>query len=230
MTDILKNYVLEGLNISKSYNKSLQKIKVLDDVNLSISPAKITAITGISGSGKSTLLHILGLLDIPDSGSIIIDGINASYISEKHKNVLRNKKLGFIYQFHHLLPEFSVLENVAMPLIVRRTNWNKSSEKAKKIISRLGLSKREDFFPHELSGGECQRVAIARALISDPICILADEPTGNLDKKTSRCIFNLLTQLSVESGTAFVVVTHDLDLASLANYSLIMKNGKLISN
>ncbi|UOF93948.1 MAG: ATP-binding cassette domain-containing protein [Bordetella sp.] len=225
------NPILESSNISKFFREgSDKKIQVLNNVNFSISHGEIIAIMGASGSGKSTLLHILGLLDIPDKGFVTIDGEKTKNLSENQRNIIRNRKLGFVYQFHHLLSEFSILENVAMPLIIRRQKKCNILEKAEHMLSLVGLSKRLNSFPTELSGGECQRVALARALINNPICVLADEPTGNLDKKTANCIFDLLVQMNLNFKTAFIFVTHDIELASLADKKLIMKQGNLFVN
>jgi lipoprotein-releasing system ATP-binding protein len=175
-------------------------------------------------------LHILGLLDLPTSGSVIVDGQSAISLSEQRKGLLRNRSLGFVYQFHHLLAEFSTLDNVAMPLIVRRESRRSAREAACAVLGLVGLTKRKDFFPGQLSGGERQRVALARALVTRPVCVLADEPTGNLDRHTAHNMFELLTQLNQESGTAFVIVTHDPALAARADRQLIMANGRLVSS
>ncbi|MNV59508.1 Lipoprotein-releasing system ATP-binding protein LolD [compost metagenome] len=183
---------------------------------------------GASGSGKSTLLHILGLLDVPNSGSVSVDGKLAVGLSEAKKSAVRNSSLGFVYQFHHLLPEFSALDNVAMPLIVRRENRDKAREAAREVLALVGLAAREDHFPGQLSGGERQRVALARALVTRPVCVLADEPTGNLDRNTAHKMFELLTRVNQESGTAFAIVTHDPELAARADRQLLMENGRLV--
>ncbi|MEN4918881.1 ATP-binding cassette domain-containing protein [Achromobacter spanius] len=228
MTDTLTP-ALQADNIVKIYDEGPARIEVLSNVSLSVARGEMVAIVGASGSGKSTLLHILGLLDVPTSGSVSVDGQLAVGLSEARKSAVRNRSLGFVYQFHHLLAEFSALDNVAMPLIVRRENRDKAREAAREVLNLVGLSAREGHFPGQLSGGERQRVALARALVTRPVCVLADEPTGNLDRHTAHNMFELLTRVNQESGTAFAIVTHDPELAARADRQLLMENGRLVS-
>ncbi|MGE8688890.1 MAG: ABC transporter ATP-binding protein [Achromobacter sp.] len=220
---------LQADNIVKVYDEGPARIEVLSNVSLSVARGEMVAIVGASGSGKSTLLHILGLLDVPTSGTVSVDGELAVGLSESRKSAVRNRSLGFVYQFHHLLPEFSALDNVAMPLIVRRQGRDAAREAAREVLGLVGLSAREGHFPGQLSGGERQRVALARALVTRPACVLADEPTGNLDRHTAHTMFELLTQVNRESGTAFAIVTHDPELAARADRQLLMENGRLVS-
>lgn len=220
---------LQAENIVKVYDEGPARIEVLSNVSLSVARGEMVAIVGASGSGKSTLLHILGLLDVPTSGSVSVDGKLAMGLSEARKSAVRNSSLGFVYQFHHLLPEFSALDNVAMPLIVRRESRDKARAAAREVLALVGLAAREDHFPGQLSGGERQRVALARALVTRPVCVLADEPTGNLDRNTAHKMFELLTRVNQESGTAFAIVTHDPELAARADRQLLMENGRLVS-
>ena len=228
MTDPLTP-ALQAENIIKVYDEGPARIEVLSNVSLSVARGEMVAIVGASGSGKSTLLHILGLLDVPTSGSVSVDGQLAVGLSEARKSAVRNRSLGFVYQFHHLLAEFSALDNVAMPLIVRRENRDKARQAAHEVLKLVGLSAREGHFPGQLSGGERQRVALARALVTRPVCVLADEPTGNLDRHTAHNMFELLTRVNQESGTAFAIVTHDPELAARADRQLLMENGRLVS-
>jgi lipoprotein-releasing system ATP-binding protein len=224
MTDI----VLHAQNLVKYYEESDTRIDVLRDVSVSVARGEMVAIVGASGSGKSTLLHILGLLDVPTSGTVTVAGESSKGLSESKKSALRNRSLGFVYQFHHLLAEFSALENVAMPLIVRRISRNLALKAAEEVLEQVGLAGRVHHYPGQLSGGERQRVALARALVTRPACVLADEPTGNLDRGTAHSMFELLSRVNAESGTAFVIVTHDPELASRADRQLHMELGKLV--
>lgn len=220
---------LRALNLTKVYDEGPTRIQVLSDVSVTVERGEMVAIVGASGSGKSTLLHILGLLDVPTTGEVMIDGVSAKGLSESQKSALRNRSLGFVYQFHHLLPEFSALDNVAMPLIVRREHRDQARKAAREVLAMVGLAAREGHFPGQLSGGERQRVALARALVTRPACVLADEPTGNLDRGTAHKMFELLTQVNRESGTAFAIVTHDNELAARADRQLLMDGGHLVS-
>ena len=224
MTDL----VLRAEGISRHYDDGAARIDVLVDVNLAVQSGEMVAIVGASGSGKSTLLHVLGLLDTPDAGSVFVNGVMSSALGEAARSRLRNRALGFVYQFHHLLAEFSALDNVAMPLTVRRVSRREARAHAARMLELVGLSARMDHFPGQLSGGERQRVALARALVGSPSCVLADEPTGNLDRHTAHEMFRLLKQVNRESRTAFVIVTHDDELARLADRRLQMDAGQLV--
>lgn len=219
--------VLTAEQICKSYKDGQQVTEVLHGVDLSIKRGDMLAIVGSSGSGKSTLLHILGTLDKPDSGKLHIMGQDISLLNPVHKAALRNEKLGFIYQFHHLLMDFSAVENVAMPLLIKGLTAKSANQRASAMLERVGLSHRLSHRPAELSGGERQRVAIARALVAEPALVLADEPTGNLDQQTAENIYQLLRSLNAELGTSFIVVTHDLALASRLDRYVLMRDGHL---
>jgi len=221
-------FVLSARNLVKTYDEGGTRIEVLRDVSLHVEPGEMVAIVGASGSGKSTLLHTLGLLDKPTSGSVFVNGTPTAGLSEAQRSRVRNRSLGFVYQFHHLLSEFSALDNVAMPLIVRRESRGKAREQAEIVLGQVGLAQRLHHYPGQLSGGERQRVALARALVTRPACVLADEPTGNLDRNTAESMFQLLVRLNRESGTAFAIVTHDPALAALAHRQLFMNRGQLI--
>ncbi|OZI34164.1 lipoprotein-releasing system ATP-binding protein LolD [Bordetella genomosp. 10] len=224
----MTDYALHAENLVKYYDEGGARIDVLRGVSLSIARGEMLAIVGASGSGKSTLLHILGLLDVPTTGTVTVDGVAAAGLSEAGKSNLRNRSLGFVYQFHHLLAEFPAIDNVAMPLIVRRVSRDKARAAARDVLEQVGLGARATHYPGQLSGGERQRVALARALVTRPACVLADEPTGNLDRGTAHNMFELLTRVNKESGTAFAIVTHDRELAGRADRQLAMENGRLV--
>jgi len=221
--------VLSCRNLGKSYEEGPQSVVVLDGLELELHPGERIAIVGSSGSGKSTLLNMLGGLDTPSAGSVWLAGEELSALNEKQRGLLRNRALGFVYQFHHLLPEFNALENVCMPLLIGRTPISEARQRATELLDRVGLGHRLAHKPSELSGGERQRVAIARALVNRPGLVLLDEPTGNLDHHTAQGIQDLMKELSSSSQTAFLVVTHDLELAQQMDRVLRLEDGKLVA-
>ncbi len=225
MTDL--DIVLQAQGISRHFEDGQRRVQVLDGVDLTVHAGEMVAIVGASGSGKSTLLHCLGLLDRPDTGKLSVAGQATAELGERARSRLRNECLGFVYQFHHLLPEFNATDNVAMPLIVGKQPLALARSRARELLMEMGLGHRLENYPGQLSGGERQRVALARALVTHPVCVLADEPTGNLDRETAAQVFELITRIRDDFGTAVVLVTHDLKLAQRASRCLSMVNGRL---
>lgn len=225
----MQNFILSCENIYKSYNHKGQKIDVLKNISLNFEYNKIYIILGASGAGKSTLLHILGTLDQPDSGNIVFENIKINTLSETQLNKFRYTNLGFVFQFHHLLPEFTALENVALAAMIAGKNQKSSFNMAKELLEQLNLGHRLNNKPAELSGGEQQRVAIARALINNPKIIIADEPTGNLDSKNSEIINNIFLDLKNKKNITLIIATHNKDLASIGDINIEIKDGEIFN-
>ncbi len=224
MSEKVEN-VIVAQAVRKAYREADRSVEVLKGIDLTVRAGELLAVVGASGSGKSTLLHVLGGLDSIDQGEVTVAGYKVHALNEVERGELRNRKLGFVYQFHHLLPEFTALENVAMPLLIRREDEGRAYEAAEKILTALGLGERLSHLPSQMSGGERQRCAIARAMVTNPACILADEPTGNLDRQTADSVFESLVDLAKRQGTACVIVTHDLNLAARCDRVVTIEDG-----
>jgi len=225
MTENTVQPIVHAVNVSKSFDEGPIKVDVLNGINFQVAQGELVSIVGTSGSGKTTLLHILGGLAAPTAGTVLVDQNDVNKLSQKARGQLRNRTLGFVYQFHHLLGEFSAQENVAMPLLIRKSDPAEAMQRAAAILDRVGLGQRLKHKPAELSGGERQRAALARAMVGNPRCIMADEPTGNLDASTASSIHELLVELNEEFGTSLIVVTHDMKLAEKMGRVVAIENG-----
>jgi len=219
--------VIQATGISRGFRQGPKRVQVLSGVDLQVPAGTSMAIVGASGAGKSTLLHILGGLDKPEEGEVLVDGQSLWKKSDSERSDIRNSRMGFIYQFHHLLPEFTALENVAMPLLIRGESTSVAAKRATDLLEKVGLGQRMDHKPGELSGGERQRAAVARALVGNPGCVLGDEPTGNLDERTANHVFEQLLELNTELNTSLILVTHDMRLAARLNQRFELHMGSL---
>ncbi|MFK8030523.1 MAG: lipoprotein-releasing ABC transporter ATP-binding protein LolD [Gammaproteobacteria bacterium] len=228
MSETVSESVLSCVDLVKVFEEGERRLVVLDELNLELKRGERLAVIGASGAGKTTLLQLLGGLDLPTTGKVAIDGKDITQLDEVERGLLRNRHMGFIYQFHHLLPEFTAQENVAMPLLIRRVNTEEALQTSARLLEKVGLGERLSHKPSQLSGGERQRAAVARALVTNPDLVLADEPTGNLDHRTGDRGFNLMLELNETGGTALVVVTHDLKIARRMDRVVELVDGKLV--
>lgn len=227
MNDNKKEIIIDCQQLGKTYDDGANRVQVLKSLDLTVHKGEQLAIIGQSGSGKSTLLHLMGALDEPSSGTVLIHGTDIHQLNARKQGEFRNRHLGFVYQFHHLLPEFTAVENVAMPLLIRGEKSSQATKKALELIGKVGLADRSSHKPGELSGGERQRISLARALVTEPSCVLADEPTGNLDYQTAEDTYSLMLELNKSLDTSFVIVTHDRKLAMRMDRTLKLQDGQL---